>query len=144
MCVRMYVYAPNPVQLHWHCSTLDPILSLMSLFLRWNIGSVIPTHLLTCEVSQDFVIRLLLFIRNINPLGSLIKTFSVDHHLHADDTQNIDLFSLNCFTDSIDLLLQCEYQHLFLCLNPSKINFILQEDSWSFYFSQRVPPMHSL
>ena len=78
------------------------ILSLFSLFLRSDIGSIIPiipTHL---WCSARFSSRPPL----VHPLHYstqfLIKASSVNHHLYADDTQLFLSFSPNNFSESIE------------------------------------------
>ena len=65
-------------------------------------------------------IDLSLLILNTNPLHTLIQASSVDHHQNADNTQLFTSFSLNCFSSSVDHLLEMATGYPYVLLNGIK------------------------
>lgn len=52
---------------------------------------------------QDDVLGLMQFTAYISPLGDIIKTFVLDYHLDADDTQHYVSFC-PCAADRLNLI----------------------------------------
>ena len=122
---------PGSVLLTRLSSGFSPIF-LLALSLSQNIESIIPIMPSHLWCSARFSSRApILSIIYTTPLSSLIKVNSIDHRLHADDTQLVISFSPNRFSESINNLLHVVKQisswmtSNLLCLNPSKTEFIL-------------------
>ena len=92
----------------------DTVLSWIQSYLSFRFFTVdingikSPPSKLLCGVPQGSVLGPLLFILYTTPLGSIISQSSVNHKLHADDTQLFLSFSADAFSENI-LLLQKYY-----------------------------------
>ena len=113
--------------LNWFSSYL----SSRSFCVKCN-NELSSSHTSCCGVPQGSVLGpLILFILYTTPLSTLISSFSVNHHLYADDTQLFLSFHPSNFQSSIAHL-QTVLQHIsswmsanLLTLNSSKTEFLL-------------------
>jgi len=88
------------VRYSWLCSQLIHVLSSRSFRIKCD-NTLSSLHTSSCGVLQDSVLGPLLFIMYTAPFISLISSFSLDHHLYADDTQLFFTFHPLNFDSSI-------------------------------------------
>ena len=126
-------------------SRLELIYGMTSVVLEWfrsylygrvqrvNIDkSFCPLHPLTTGVPQGSVFGPLLFSLYVQPLGSIIREYSIHFHHYADDFQLYAHFDLNksSLESTISMMQDCIcdvqscFSNIKLKINPDKTLFI--------------------